>query len=289
MPVAFPIPSPFLDIKVHHVHRSPSLCGLCVGYERGAWRNAQFVDHIVEWLPEFALSPEECQSLNHANALPFIRRAAKTIYESKKFENRGEFGELFLHAIVRQVHKSLPAISKIFYKSAINDTVKGFDAVHVVGPPDDMELWLGEAKFYDDAARAIRDVIAEIDVHLGTDYLRSEFLLLKGKIDDAWPHADALKTLLSPNTSLDEVFKRACIPVLLTYDSDCIAGHNEVSAEYIAAFSQEVDKHYLSFAEKLAEKKLPANIRVHLFLLPLHTKKVLIEALDSKLKAWQQV
>lgn len=289
MPPVFPIPAPFLDIKVHRFDLSPSVCGLCVGYERGLWRSTQFADHIVEWLPEFALSAEECQSLNHANALPFIRRAAKTIYESKKFQNRGEFGELFLHAVVRQVHDSLPAISKIYYKSAINDTVKGFDAVHVVGPPDDMELWLGEAKFYDDAGRAIRDVIAEIDQHLATDYLRSEFLLLKGKIDDTWPHAEPLKRLLSPNTSLDEVFKRACLPVLLTYDSECLAEHAEASDAYIAAFKAEIDKHYQAFAAKLNEKKLPANLRIHLFLLPLNTKKVLIEALDGKLKAWQQV
>jgi hypothetical protein len=218
-----------------------------------------------------------------------IRRAAKAVYESKKFKKRGEFGELFLHIAVRQVHKSLPAISKIYYKSATNDAVKGFDAVHVVGPPDDMELWLGEAKFYSDIGRAIRDVIEELERHLKTDYLRSEFMLITGKIDNAWPHAEPLKKLLSPNTSLDEVFQRACIPVLLTYDSDCLSEHNTCSAKYVAAFKAEVQQHYEAFADRLKGKRLPAEVRFHLFLLPLHTKELLIQHLDEKLKTWQKL
>lgn len=116
--------------------------------------------------------------MQHANSVSLIRRAAKVVYDTKKFKKRGEFGELLLHAIVRQVHKSIPAISKIYYKTANTDTVKGFDAVHVVGPPNHMELWLGEAKFYNDIGGAIRDVVTELETHLGTDYLRAEFNLI---------------------------------------------------------------------------------------------------------------
>ena len=34
------------------------------------------------------------------------------------------------------------AISKVFFKDSPNDTVKGFDAVHVVESLDGLELWL---------------------------------------------------------------------------------------------------------------------------------------------------
>ena len=108
-----------------------------------------------------------------------------------------------------------PMISKIFYKTSANDTVKGFDAVHVVGPPEDMELWIGEAKFYKNIAAAIRDVVTEIIAHIQRDYLREEFLWIKGKIDNASAHAEQMNKLLSPNTSLDAIFKRTCIPVLV--------------------------------------------------------------------------
>lgn len=276
-------PERFLEVRVHDLVPQPSLSGLCVGYERGAWRCTQLANHIMEWLPEFALTPSEFDTIRGDNAVAQLRRAAKAVYDSKKFQRRGEFGELFLHAAIRQVFSSLPAISKIYYKTATNDTVKGFDAVHVVGPPDELELWLGEAKFYKNIDAAISDVAAELDKHLGTDYLRTEFLLITGKIDPDWPHAAALKKLLSPNTSLDEVFRRVCIPVLLTYDSACVASSTCCDAAYRKSFEAEIRRHLATFSAK----GLPTNVRIHLFLLPLKSKKELVAALDQRLKAWQ--
>jgi hypothetical protein len=283
--MSYPSPDPFLTVRVHNRDAQPSLSGLCVGYERGEWRAQQLADHVMDWLPEFALTASECTTLGHQNATKLMRSAAKRVYDSEKFKNRGEFGEILLHAAIRQVFDSLPAVSKIYYKSANNDTVKGFDAVHVVGPPEDLELWLGEAKFYDDISRAIPDVVAELHKHLETNYLRDEFALIVNKIDPKWPHAEVLKKLLQPEVSLDDVFTRVCIPVLLTYDSPCVAGHTSCDSAYVKAFEQEITKHYGAFCGR----DLPNEIRIHLFLLPLHQKKVLVEVLDTKLKAWQQL
>jgi hypothetical protein len=284
-----PKPSPFLTVRTHRIDLVPTLCALCAGYENGSWRAAGLADHIVEWLPEFALSPAEWTSMQHANSVEMIRRAARTVYQTDKFKSRGEFGELLLHVAVRQIHDSIPAISKIYYKTAVNDTVKGFDAVHVVGPPNNMELWLGEAKFYEDIDRAIGDVVKEIQVHLETDYLRTEFILIANKIDDTWPHSAQLRRLLSANTSLDEVFQRACIPVLLTYDSECMGKHQRCSAEFSLDFEREVAKHYQKFAASISRRVLPAEIRIHLFLMPLFDKKSLVGALERKLKLWQHL
>lgn len=276
-------PEPFVNLRVHDVGIEPSLSGLCVGYELGEWRASQFVAHIMEWLPEFALTYSEIEGIHSGNMIALIREAARKVYTSEKFKNRGEFGEIFLHAAVRQVLGSLPAISKIYYKSANNETVKGFDAVHVVDGGNGLELWLGEAKFYNEINRAIRDVVEELKAHTERDYLRDEFVLIAGKIDEKWPHAEELKKLLSPNTSLDQVFKQVCIPVLLTYDSPCVARYYECSDEYVAAFTQEIRQHYEAFRGK----ELPENIKIHLFLLPLEAKERLIAELDNKLKGLQ--
>lgn len=284
-----PKPEPFLSMKVHVQNAHASLRAMCAGYEAGKWRAASLAAHAMEWLPEFALSPSEWKNLQHANAVQLIRRAAKTVYDTDKFRRRGEFGELLLHALVRQTFDSLPAISKIYYKTATNDTVKGFDAVHVVGPPEQMELWLGEAKFYDNISAAIGDVVNELESHFMDNYLRTEFLLIMGKIDDAWPHSVHLKRLLSPNTSLDEVFKRVCIPVLLTYDSPCLAKHSACNAAYESAFRSEVTRNHEKFLSAVAGKGLPSETRLHLFLLPLHTKDALVRELDGRLRIWQQL
>jgi Cap4 SAVED domain len=131
-----------------------------------------FADRVITprgWLPEFALKHSELTDLNTGNAVQLVRDAAKRVYESKKFENRGEFGELFLHAAIRQVFDSLPAISKIYYETARNDTAKGFDAVHVVvSPANELELWLGEAKFYNEVTRAVWAYLEKMDTDLGS-------------------------------------------------------------------------------------------------------------------------
>lgn len=283
------IPAPFLTVRIHDTGILPTLCGLCTGYERGEWRAKQLADHLVEWLPEFSLTVSELTKIDSGNAVELLRRAAQVVYQSKKFEKRGEFGELLLHAAVRQVHNSIPAISKIYYKTATNDTVKGFDAVHVVEADGYLELWLGEAKFYDDISRAIYDVIKELQTHFDTDYLRNEFLLISGKIDDASPHADTLRKLIKPNTSLDAIFERVCIPVLLTYDSACVGTHKCSDGTYNSDFETELRTHYKTFTEKLAEKPVPKEVRVHLFLVPLESKKDLVAKLDTKLKTWQNL
>ena len=278
-------PPSFLNVRVHDLGSAPSVTGLCVGYEMGSWRTSQFAQHILEWLPEFALKHSEISGTNPGNIVRMVRDAARRVYQSKKFENRGEFGELLLHAAIREVFDSLPAISKIYYKSAANETVKGFDAVHVVSSPAGLELWLGEAKFYSDISDAVRDVVAELQQHTTSDYMRGEFLLLKGKIDPQWPFATQLEDLLEENKSLDEVFQRACIAVLLTYDSDCLGQHISVDSAYEAAFEKEIRKHHATFASK----NLPKDIAVHLILLPLNTKANLLAELDTKLKAWQTI
>jgi uncharacterized protein DUF1837 len=219
-----------------------------------------------------------------------MKRAARLVYTTGKFERRGEFGELLLHIVLTQVFHTVPAISKIYYKDGPNETVKGFDAVHVVVQDTDdgdteLELWLGEVKFYDDPAGAIRDVLKELHSHAESHYLRREFAAIRNKIDDSWPHAAALRRLLDENTSLDTVFKTLCIPVLLTYDSPVAQNIKEHSEQYI----QEIHAEWQGHHDTLVRKGLPEHLKVHLFLIPLATKKRLVSALDKRLKAWQQL
>lgn len=283
-----PLPQPerFWELRVHDVDSDHGLSGLCVGYEQGRWRYSAFADYIMEWLPEFCLNSKERADLSHATAVKSLRKAANLVYQTDKYGKRGEFGELFLHAAIRSVFDSLPAISKIFYKSAHNDTVKGFDCVHVVGPLDELELWLGEVKFYTDVAAAIRDVVAELERHLTPDFLRNEFILIGNKLDERDAYTKAVQRLLSERRSLDDIFKRLCIPVMLTYESKTVANHDAICQEYITAFEAEVKQHHSTFAEKSAG--LPMT-RCHLFLLPLEEKQRLVGAMHEKLKAMQKI
>ena len=110
-------------------------------------------------------------------------------------------------------------------------------------------------------------------------------IAITNKIDNKWPHADRLKTLLHPNISLDDVFSNTCIPVLLTYDSKTLAKYNYKCEEYIREISEEFQRIHKNFCEKLGDFLLT----IHLFLFPLNTKAELINSLESKLKIWQSL
>ena len=60
--------------------------------------------------------------------------------------------------------------------------------------------------------------------------------------------------------------------------------HRKEFGEYASAsFAAEIRRHLATFADK----GLPTKVRVHLFLLPLKSKKELVAVLDQRLKVWQ--
>lgn len=278
-------PAPFLEVKIHDISICPSVCALCAGYEGGEWRARAFAEHTMEWLPEFCLTAEELEDFRPGTAVKMIRKAARLVYQTDKYKSRGEFGELFLHIALRQVHKSIPAISKIYWKDSINNTIKGYDAVHVVEVDGELQLWLGEVKFYEDANDAIRDVVKEIDCHTKMDYMKNEVALIANKLDRNSSHYSKLSKLLDTNTSLDQVFDVACIPALITYNSSALKKHRKVTSEYNKELQNEVMSIRETFKNKLSSLSLP--VRIHLFLIPLNEKKVLIKYLDESLKGFQ--
>jgi Cap4 SAVED domain len=149
----------------------------------------------------------------------------------------------------------------------------------------DLELWLGEVKFYKDVDDAIRAVVKEMHDHLDRDYLRGEFAFILNKLDSTWPHAATLQKLLDPNTSLDSIFKQVTIPVFLSYQSDLLTTHCEVVQAFLTDVENEVRAIYSSFCTK----GLPTKVKLHLFLFPMRLKKDLVEAFDRRLEACQQL
>lgn len=276
-------PKPFLTVRVEDASAEYPLMGLCAGYERGEWRRKALGRWLFTHLLEFAFRFSELRSLDSSTATEMVQEAAKRVYASKKPKSRGEFGELLLHAVLRSHFNSHFAASKIFYKSADNDTVKGYDCVHVVEGDDGLELWFGEAKFYTSASDAIRDAIDELLKHAGSEYLRREFALVQGKLDGRF--ADEIRRMTDPNVSLDDIFCSLRVPLLITYDSKVVNSHGQVSEEYTAELEREIRDWHAKLIEKSGD--LPAELHVHVILVPLKSKDALVRHLDKRLKDLQ--
>lgn len=276
---------PFLRARVEIDDTLPTLLGLCAGYETGKWRSAEFARYLIDHLYEFIFPLPEWKTVNSTTGVRMLRRAAEAVYKTEKHANRGEIGELMLFAIMRAHYGSLPVVSKLYFKTSANDTVKGFDAVHFVDGEDGMELWLGEVKFYTEPKAAIRDVLKEMDDHLQADYLRGEFIWIGNQMAAGTPRYEEIRRLLDERTSLDEIFDILHVPVLLTYESPVVAAHAKADKAFREAIAEEIRAHFETFRKKCMVKE----VAVHLILVPMHSKADLQDAFDKKLKLLQEL
>jgi hypothetical protein len=126
-------PVRFLE-RLHHKSETNSAWSVCcAGFELSVWRCKQFADHLIEWLPEYALLEDELR-VHHGNIFVKLKQAAVRVYTSDKYESRGEAGEIALHAICREFFGTIPISPRVFYKSSSNDVIKAFDMVHAYLP-----------------------------------------------------------------------------------------------------------------------------------------------------------
>jgi Cap4 SAVED domain len=143
-----------------------------------------------------ALNQENQLAFGSHNFLELLRNASAHIYKTKKTTTRGELGELLLHLACILHLGTVPVVCKLVLKSSSNDTVKGFDGVHLSRIPSGFELWLGESKFYLDPKEAIRDAIDSVKTHIAPAFLETEKAMIIGHVGNDIPHRDEVLKLV---------------------------------------------------------------------------------------------
>ena len=255
----------------------------CAGFELKAWRCIPFAEHLIEWLPEYAL-PEDELSVTHANMYVKLKQAAVRVYTSEKYKKRGEAGEIALHAICRDYFNTLPISNRVFYKSASNDVVKAFDMVHARFPDaGGVELWLGESKLHLDTMDAIAEAIKSVTEHLEQGFLKEQKLILGPQIPKTTPHFDELMELFEPQTSLDKFISSGVFVIGILSNSQACGGATQITPVYKAA----LEKEFAAISTRLAKSGLTKSIRVVLVYVPLADKNGFVTAFDKKLKGLQ--
>ncbi|WP_227243088.1 HamA C-terminal domain-containing protein [Paraburkholderia caribensis] len=252
----------------------------CAGFEISQWRCSALADHIIEWLPDYALKEDEL-NVNHGNIYVRLKEAAARVYSTKAYDKRGELGEITLHAICRDYFKTIPLAPRVFYKTASNDVVKSFDMAHVRYVDDStFEIWLGESKFYKSGVSAISAAIKSVKEHIDAGFLKREKFILGPQVSQSLPHADKIRKLLASQTSIDALFQNAVFPVCIACDSDAVKMHKDHTAEYIECVYGELTE----LREKLEQSGLPNKIKMHLIYVPLESKERIAKAFDRRLK-----
>ena len=113
----------FEDFKLsHRLHKDidetrRGHTAINIGYESGEWNYREFVLWLQRHIPEFSLTPKELTNFNDPTEFfAIVTNAARLLHDrDKKLDKKGEIGELILHGLIRDIYKTSPLVSKVYY------------------------------------------------------------------------------------------------------------------------------------------------------------------------------
>jgi hypothetical protein len=260
-------------------------------FEDRKYRQKDLVGLIRDMVPFFALTEEEIQSLDKSdwNKVSFTR--ISDAQPSKK----GDYGELLLYVILCLFYDSPKFVTKARLRSSTREQIKGFDCAHFsIEGNSDVRLWLGEAKFHASISGAISSALKSITATFtDASRIKSELKLLGGEIEVnkslSAEHLSTLKAYTKGGRSLDKIPIQ--VPVLVTYDSKCIAHFNGKpeadldSPSFHAQLVKELEESFKSIYSKSWPVK--NNITLSFYLVPFESvagMKALLEQVENVMK-----
>jgi hypothetical protein len=265
----------------------------------------EFAKVVIDVIPEYVFAQYRNEEISSLNAVDKLREAAHSIYKIKEFDlmrcyyvlgdlqakqeldkssfkNRGEFGELILHLLLRDFKGTIPLVSKVYFKDSSGVPAHGFDIVHI--SPNEKVLWLGESKFYSDGKQGIRELLIDLENHFKKEFLDEQFIIIKKNLEcNEIPQRQQWICELSNCNKLGDKLNMINIPMLCTYENDIYEKFDDLKEQ------DAVDYHELNVRElkKYFDDKnthpLKSRLNVILFLFPVKNKKELITLLHEKL------
>ena len=264
-----------------------------------------FARVVMGVIPEYVYANYQNQGITALNAVDKLREAAHSIYKIKEFDlmrqyylngdlqakeeldnstykNRGEFGELILHLLLRDFKETIPLISKVYFKDSSGVPAHGFDIVHI--SPDKKELWLGESKFYTNGKNGIKELLKDLDEHFKKEYLEGQFIIIKKNLEcNEIPQRQQWIKELSQCTKLSDNLKIINIPMLCTYEHDIYEKFADVNIPEAINYHELNVRELKSYFDTENKHPLKARLNVILFLFPVKSKRELITLLHEKL------
>ncbi len=142
----------------------------------------------------------------------------------------GFYGEVLLDLILRVfLRTSVLAARGYFYSPIENSEAKGFDAFHLMERNGNIDLWFGEAKFYQQYKSAITPALEKLGASLSDGYLNRNLLAIIDERTHISTHNVQLEDLLNsweenPDINLSEEIKnrgiRLIYPIFVAYQKN---------------------------------------------------------------------
>jgi hypothetical protein len=270
-------------VEIHRVDETNiyrHLNGYDAGFERKSWRSEQLAEYLSDWLPELTLKASELIGIKPVEIRKKLRLAIRKIELLPSHDDELLLGETILHAIIRHHFESEPISCKIFYRSS--NGIRGFNNAHIVHSKSGDQLWLGRTKIIGSySIEAIRELITLglTDV-LDPDFIKEERSVIVTLREPQHLLPTTLEHALSEYTSVDELLKSICIPVLITYDSSTIK--NGYQEDYQSALVNEALIAYREIKTIIPDDLESITIRI--FLLPTSSTTDLLSTFKNKIR-----
>ena len=257
---------------------------------------------IIDAIPEYVFAHYEDPNIPQHESVDKLREAAKSIYKIKDYAlmkkcyidgdlsakeelsapNRGEFGELLLHLLLRDFKDTIPLISKVYFKDSAGVPAHGFDAVHI--SPNEKIMWLGESKFYVDSKKGISALISDLKEHFNKDYLDEQFIIIKKNLhNNSIPDRDKWIDILNSCNKLIEKIEMINIPLLCIYPHDIYKQFDDMYSNDANVYHETNVKELKKYFDENNKHKLKSNLNIILMLFPIENKKELAKRLHERL------
>ena len=204
--------------------------------------------------------------------------------------NRGEFGELLLHLLLRDFKGTMPLMSKVFFSDTRGVPAHGFDAVHYI--PESRQLWVGESKLYGNAKSGMKELVKDLHAHINKDYLHEQFVLIEKNLNaQNNPDKEYWIKQLQKNERLTDLISNLNIAMLCLYPHDVYQKQleetlNEVEGlEYHKAHIRDLKEYF----DSINDCPLKDRVKIVLLLFPVKDKKEFVMKLHRKLWHAQQL
>lgn len=266
---------------------------------------------IMRVLPEYVFAHHE--GLDVTSAVTKLKEAANRLYQTGDYElmkryyvnndksveeqvkvleenNRGEFGELLLHLLLRDFKKTIPLASKVYFSDARNMAAHGFDAVHFT--PSDNTLWLGECKLYGDCNQGINALIDDLKEHFTKDYMHDQFIVIKKNVEsESFPERDYWIGRLQKCERLEDMISNLNVVLLCVYPFDY---YDKMLVNDFVDITPDdyYDKHISSskaYFDRKNDAPLRPRLNITLFLFPVKDKVEFVKRLHEKLYYMQNI
>ncbi|MBP1806875.1 hypothetical protein J2Z33_002742 [Rubellimicrobium aerolatum] len=250
-----------------------------VEYDGQVWRKSELIEHLLDWLPEVALSPRVLASYNHLSARRLPGEALKALDRRGPADMPHLIAALILHAILRHHFGAEPIACRIFF--SIAGTMRSTSA-HIVPLVTGEEIWLGRSRLVTASNHhaVVSEVLSELRTALTRDVLHEERDIIIQLREPRHLRADNLDGILKSTGKTSDLLKVIRLPILVAYDSTTLqSGFNAV---YVNLLQREVEDEYVRIKNQIGDEL--SGIQVSIFLVPIECATTLARDFEKQLR-----